>query len=141
MDNEALWERHAAWWQREFTAGADAEYDDLILPLVERRVQGARRVLDIGCGEGQVARRIAGVGALAVGLDPTASQVATARRRAGGPAYARARAEALPGRSGSFDTGVVCLALQPGQDLVAAIGEVARVLEPRGPFVVVQCHP
>ncbi|MET0325271.1 MAG: class I SAM-dependent methyltransferase [Ilumatobacteraceae bacterium] len=141
MDNEALWERHAAWWQREFTAGADAEYDDLILPLVERHVQGARRVLDIGCGEGQVARRIAGVGALAVGLDPTASQVATARRRAGGPAYARARAEALPCRSGSFDTVVVCLALEHVQDLDAAIGEVARVLEPGGRFVLLLCHP
>src|SRR3981081_142637 len=48
--NEELWERHAGWWQREFTAGADPEYQDLILPLVARWLGDARRALDIGGG-------------------------------------------------------------------------------------------
>jgi len=64
--NEALWEQNAKWWQRTYSGGADPEYDEQILPLVARRLEGARRVLDIGCGEGQVARRIAEV----VGVDP-----------------------------------------------------------------------
>src|SRR4029453_3280851 len=79
VDNEAMWEQHAEWWQREYTSGADAEYGDQILPLVARHVRGARRVLDIGCGEGQVARRMASLGAQVVGLDPTPSQIAVAR--------------------------------------------------------------
>ena len=58
--NEVLWEQHAAWWQQTFTGGVDPEYEDQILPLVARHVAGARRVLDIGCGEGQVARHLAG---------------------------------------------------------------------------------
>ena len=62
MENEAQWEQHAGWWQREYSAGADPEYEDQILPLVAGHVRGARLVLDIGCGEGQVARRIASHG-------------------------------------------------------------------------------
>ena len=141
MDNEALWEQHAEWWQREFTGGADAEYEEQILPLVARHVRGARRVLDIGCGEGQVARRIAGLGAQVVGLDPTPSQIAVARDRAGGPVYARARAEALPCRSAAFDAVVLCLAIEHVDEFETALREVARVLEPGGRFVLLLCHP
>jgi len=104
-------------------------------------VQGARRVLDIGCGEGQVARRIAGTGAEVVGVDPTAAQVEMARQRAGGPRYVRAGAEALPCRDGSFDTVVVCLALEHVDAFETAIDEVARVLEPGGRFILLLCHP
>jgi SAM-dependent methyltransferase len=141
VDNEALWEQHAGWWQREFTGGVDAEYEDQILPLVASHVRGARRVLDVGCGEGQVARRIADLGAQVVGFDPTWSQVSAARERAGGPAYARARAEAIPARSGAFDAVVVCLALEHVEAFETALGEVSRVLAPAGRFVLVLGHP
>ena len=51
-----LWEEHAGWWQDGFTEGADPEYEEQILPLVRAHLAGAQRVLDVGCGEGQVAR-------------------------------------------------------------------------------------
>ncbi len=141
MDNEALWEQHAGWWQREFSGGTDPEYQEQILPLVARHLRGARRVLDIGCGEGQVARHIAALGAAVVGVDPTPSQVSVARARAGGPSYARARGEALPCRSGAFDAVVLCLALEHIDAFEAAICEAARVIEPGGRFVLLLCHP
>ena len=141
MQNEAQWERHARWWQQGFSDGADPEYEDQILPLVTRLVQGARRILDVGCGEGQVARRMATTGAEVVGLDPTRAQVEVARARGGGPRYLQARAEALPCGDGSFDTVVVCLALEHVDAFETAIDEVARVLEPGGRFVLLLCHP
>jgi SAM-dependent methyltransferase len=141
VDNEALWEQHAGWWQREFSGGADPEYEEQILPLIARHLQGARRVLDIGCGEGQVARRIARPGVEVVGLDPTQSQISVARDRAGGPRYTRARGEALPCRSAVFDAVVLCLALEHVDAFETALREVARVLEPRGRFVLLLCHP
>jgi SAM-dependent methyltransferase len=141
VHNETEWERNARWWQREFTAGADPEYTEQILPLVAHHLAGAGRVLDIGCGEGQIARRVADAGAAVVGLDPAWSQVTEARERGGGPTYLRARAEALPCRDGSFDAVVVCAALEHVDAYETAIREVARVLVPDGRFVLVLCHP
>jgi SAM-dependent methyltransferase len=138
---DALWERHAGWWQQEFTAGADAEYEEQILPLIEHHARGARRVLDIGCGEGQVSRRIASHGAHVVGVDPTASQIRVARGRGGSAQFVRARAEHLPCGDASFDTVVLCLALEHVDPFEAAIDEVARVLVPGGRFLLLLVHP
>jgi SAM-dependent methyltransferase len=135
------WDRHAGWWQREFTAGADPEYEEQILPLIERHLAGARRLLDVGTGEGQVARRLAAAGAEVVGVDPTAAQLATARRRAGGPRYVRAAAEHLPCRTESFDAVVMCLVLEHLDPFEPALEEIARVLEPGGIFLLLLNHP
>ncbi|TML19576.1 MAG: class I SAM-dependent methyltransferase, partial [Actinobacteria bacterium] len=89
MSDRDLWETHAQWWQDGFTDGADPEYDEQIIPLAAEHLAGATRVLDIGCGEGQIARVAQRVGAeFVLGVDPTAAQVLEARRRAGGPHYA-----------------------------------------------------
>jgi SAM-dependent methyltransferase len=139
--NELLWEQHAGWWQREFASGSDPEYEAQLLPLVARHLRGARRVLDVGCGEGQMARRIAAPGTEVVGLDPAPSQIREARARGNGPHYVRARAEALPCRNGAFDAVLLCLALEHVDAFEVAIGEIARVLEPGGRFVLLLGHP
>jgi SAM-dependent methyltransferase len=137
-----VWERHAAWWQAEFTRGADVEYEEQILPLALRHLAGAARVLDLGCGEGQIARLMAVEGARrVVGVDASAAQIAEAGRRGGGPAYARADAVRLPMAAGSFDAVVTCLVLEHVADLDAALDEVARVLRRGGRFVIFVNHP
>jgi SAM-dependent methyltransferase len=145
IDDPEVWERHAAWWQSEFTEGADVEYEEQILPLAAEQLAGARRVLDLGCGEGQIARLAApgpaGATGVVVGVDAAAAQVAEASRRGGGPRYARSRAERLPFRAAAFDAVVTCLVLEHLSDLDAAVGEVARVLAPGGRFVVFTNHP
>jgi SAM-dependent methyltransferase len=141
VDDASLWDRHAGWWQREFTDGADPEYEEQILPLVGQYLAGARRVLDVGCGEGQVSRRAAALGADVVGLDPTASQVLVAHQRGGGPAYGRAAAEALPCRSGAFDAVVMCLVIEHLDPFEPAFHEIARVLAPGGRFLLLLNHP
>ncbi|MEY2571264.1 MAG: hypothetical protein QOE63_1614 [Acidimicrobiaceae bacterium] len=141
--DDDLWERHADWWQEGFTDGVDPEYEEQILPLARDCLAGARRVLDVGCGEGQVARMatsIAGVGRV-VGVDPTAAQVVVAAERAGGPAYVRAGAALLPFASGSFDAVVACLVFEHIRDVDDAIAEVARVLAPGGRFAFFLNHP
>lgn len=142
LDLGAVWERHAAWWQAEFTGGADVEYEEQILPMARRHLAGARRVLDLGCGEGQIARLAAADGAeRVVGVDTSAAQIAEARRRGGGVAYARASATRLPLADGSFDAVVTCLVLEHIEDLDGALDEVARVLRRGGRFVIFVNHP
>src|SRR5207248_4982328 len=97
LERVSEWEEHAGWWQRGFTEGADPEYEEQILPLAAEHLAGSDAVLDVGCGEGQVARLAASIGAArVVGVDPTWAQLGAARDRGGGPAYARSDAANLP---------------------------------------------
>ena len=142
MTPDDTWERHAQWWQDRFTEGVDAEYEEQILPIVEGYLAGYGRVLDIGTGEGQVARRVAATGAgPVIGLDPTVGQLEVAVARGGGVRYARAAAERLPVASGSIDAVVACLVFEHLPDHEAPLREVARVLRPGGRFVLLLNHP
>lgn len=137
-----LWEDHADWWQRQFTGGVDPEYEEQILPLAVEWAGSSRRVLEVGTGEGQVARRLAAAGVPeVVGVDLAANQVAEAVRRGGGPCYLRATADALPFAAAAFDTVVACLVFEHIDAVDEAIAEVARVLEPGGRFVFFLNHP
>jgi SAM-dependent methyltransferase len=143
MPPDDLWENNAEWWQDAFTEGADAEYEEQILPLIARHLAGATRVLDVGCGEGQVSRLAAGVPGveLVLGVDPTWAQVQEAARRGGGVVLARAEAGSLPFSNGSFDAAVACLVFEHIVDANGAIAEVGRVLATRGKFLFLLNHP
>ena len=139
--DQELWEQHAGWWQDGFTDGADAEYEEQILPLAAECLADARRVLDVGTGEGQIARMAVKLGADVVGVDPTFAQIRVAHERGGGVRYARANATALPFPDSAFDAVVVCLVFEHIEQYREAIGEIARVLEPGGRFAFFLNHP
>ncbi|MDQ4089075.1 MAG: class I SAM-dependent methyltransferase [Actinomycetota bacterium] len=136
-----LWETHAGWWQEAFTEGADAEYTEQIIPLAAEHLAGASTVLDVGTGEGQLARVAAGAGARVVGVDPSWGQLTEARRRAAGPAYVKGEAVALPFPDGAFDAALACLVFEHIEGVDAAIAEVGRVLRPGGRFLFFLNHP
>src|SRR5579875_3909378 len=138
-----LWEVNAQWWAEGFTEGADEEYTEQILPLAAEHLTGARRILDIGCGEGQISRlaaRLPGVETV-VGIDPTAAQLALAAERGGGVALARSGAAELPFAPESFDAAIACLVFEHIDDVDDAIAEIGRVLRPGGRFVFMLNHP
>jgi SAM-dependent methyltransferase len=135
------WERTAGWWQAEFTDGADPEYEEQILPLAAAHLVGARRVLDVGCGEGQLTRLAARLDAVAVGIDPTRAQLRVALDRDRDAVYAAAVAHQLPFPDASFDAALACLVFEHIAETDAAIAEVARVLEPGGRFLFFLNHP
>ncbi len=141
MNDGSLWEQHSTWWQRRFTEGADPEYEEQILPLVRQHLRKAGRVLDVGCGEGQVARSIARGGTQVVGLDPTPSQISEAHRRGGPPLFVQARAEQLPFGDDTFGAVLLCLAIEHIDPFEPAIDEIARVLSPGGQFLLLLVHP
>jgi len=110
-------------------------------PLDELLEVGGRDVLDVGCGEGWLARRLASAGARAVGLDPSAA--ALERARGDDPSdeavrYVEGAAEALPFADGSFDVVIFFNSLHhvAPESMDAALGEAARVLRGDGRLYV-----
>lgn len=137
----------ADWWQREFTDGVDPEYTDQIIPIIADQLRGAERLLDIGTGEGQVARALRADGAEVFAIDPIAAMVVEAAQRDSElpgdqpMPIAQAGAAAIPFADGSFDAAVACLVFEHIDDVDAAITEVARVLRPGGTFLFLLNHP
>ena len=95
--------------------------------------QPAERILDLGCGDGQLTIRLAASGAAVRGVDSSAAMVAAARER--GVDAREAAAESLPFENEAFDAVFSNAALHwvRGQD--AMMSEVHRVLRPGGRFV------
>src|SRR5271165_214837 len=95
--------------------------------------QPGEHILDLGCGDGQLTRRIAASGASVLGVDRSPQMVAAARSR--GIAADEAAAESLPYSDGSFDAVFSNAALHWVRDQDAMMSEVHRVLKPGGRFV------
>jgi len=112
-----------------------ARFQPFLEAVADLRVD---RVLDVGCGIGQMLYPfVVFRGAFGVGLDPTyqacrmghdfyTTHAPTARVR-----FVYGRAEALPFASGSFDL-VNCGLALPYMDNARAIDEIGRVLRPGG---------
>jgi len=137
------WDEHVSWWLRGFTAGADAEYEHQILPLLDELVapRPGDRILDLGTGDGQCGRRLAARGAVLVGLDRSGPLAAEARRRSGFPVVQADLRATLPFRDASFDAATCVLVLEHVPDISGVCTEVARVLVPGGLFVLLLNHP
>jgi SAM-dependent methyltransferase len=104
------------------------------------------RVLDVGCGNGYLARRLARSGSVVVGVDASAELIAAARaseeREPLGVLYHLTDAAHAPMLAdGSFDVAVSNMALIDIEGAEGAIAEVGRVLRPGGRFVFTISHP
>lgn len=95
--------------------------------------QSGERILDLGCGNGQLTERIAGTGAIVTGIDASPEMAAAACAR--GLSVQEGSAESLPFADHSFDAVFSNAVLHwvRGQD--AMMSEVRRVLRPGGRFV------
>ncbi|MGB6975473.1 MAG: class I SAM-dependent methyltransferase [Terracidiphilus sp.] len=96
-------------------------------------VCAGEKVLDLGCGDGQLTLRLVEAGARVQGVDASTAMAAAARAR--GLAVEEAKAEALPFADSSFDAVFSNAALHWVQGQDAMMCEVRRVLRPGGRFV------
>jgi ubiquinone/menaquinone biosynthesis C-methylase UbiE len=128
-------------------------YDDEANPLIvleERyfpRLLGDVRgsdVVDLGCGTGRHAVRLAAAGARVTAVDFSEGMVAKACSKAG---WDRVRfvahdlTQGLPFADGSFDRVLACLVLDHIGDLTGFLSECRRVCRPDGSVLVSAFHP
>ena len=141
MSDNGLWDEHAQWWIDGFTNGADPEYVEQIIPLAVEELVGRHTVLDLGCGDGQIARALAAQGSDVLGVDPTQLHIDVAIERGGGPRYLLGGATKIPADDETFDAVVACLVFEHIDQMDEAMTEVARVLKPNGQFSFFLNHP
>jgi ubiquinone/menaquinone biosynthesis C-methylase UbiE len=97
------------------------------------------RVLDVGCGTGELLRRLRAKypEAVLAGLDPVAEMLAVARDKLSGKEDLRiGYADSLPWNSGTFDVVVSCNMFHYISHPVEALREMTRVLRPGGSLVL-----
>jgi len=141
MSENGLWDEHAQWWIDGFTDGADPEYVEQIIPLAVEELAGRHKILDLGCGDGQIARALAAQGSDVLGVDPTQLHIDVAIERGGGPRYLLGGATKIPADDETFDAVVACLVFEHIDQMDEAMVEVARVLKPNGQFSFFLNHP
>jgi SAM-dependent methyltransferase len=141
-DLGAAWDEQAsAWalWAR--TPGHDSYWQfhrDVFLELLPPT---GRRSLDLGCGEGRLARDLKALGHAVAAVDASAALVAAAREADPTLDAHVADAAALPFDDAAFDLVVAFMSLQDVDDLEGAVREAARVLERGGRLCVAIVHP
>jgi SAM-dependent methyltransferase len=102
-------------------------------------VEPGMRVLDVGCGPGPLAERLASLaGSELVGAaDPSEPFVAACAERVPGADVRRADAEELPWRDGAFDAVLAQLVVNFMRDADLGVAEMRRVVRPAG--IVAAC--
>jgi SAM-dependent methyltransferase len=147
-ESRAIWNAIATWWDDRIGDGNDFQRY-LVEPATEALLglEPGERVLDIGCGAGRFARRMASRGADVVAFDHSEVFIARARERAEGQAIDfrvldagdEADLETLDGQR--FDKAVSTMALMDMPDLVPLFKRLPQLIKPDGCFVFTIVHP
>lgn len=136
------WETQAErWLQWARTPGHDAYWQyhrDQFLRLLP---PPGRRTVDIGCGEGRLARDLRKLGHPVIAIDRSPSLVAAARALDPAMDVRLADAAALPLPDASADLAIAFMSLQDIDDMPAAVCEAARILVPGGRLCLAIVHP
>jgi SAM-dependent methyltransferase len=134
-ENWVRWARtpgHDAYWYYRDS------FFDLIVPAP------SHRTLEIGCGEGRVARDLAARGHRVTAIDAAPTLLRDARQIDATNAYVRAQGRALPFHDRCFDLAVAYNSLQSLQvvdDMAATVVEAGRVLDRGGHLCACVAHP
>ncbi|MET0435506.1 MAG: class I SAM-dependent methyltransferase [Cellulomonas sp.] len=133
IDDDDPWTALADDWAAAWGGFADPARAAL---LDASGVAAGTRLLDVGCGTGELLADAASRGAAVAGADVAPGMVARARRAAPAADVREADAEDLPWPGAAFDVVTAVNVLHLADDPAAAVAEAARVLAPGGVLAV-----
>jgi len=142
MGLDDFWERQAdAWvrWARE--PGHDSYWRFHRARFLELLPPPGRLTVDVGCGEGRLARDLKDLGHTVIAVDRSPTMVRHAREADSDLDVLEADAASLPLGDGAADLVVSFMSLMNTDDLGAAVREAARVLAPEGRYCIAIVHP
>jgi ubiquinone biosynthesis O-methyltransferase len=129
---------YARWRASEIGQITESVERSLMIELIGE-VAG-KRVLDVGCGDGDFAIELARRGAIVTGIDSSEEMIRAARARPipanGRVDFQVADAHRLPFEAGSFDIVVAMTILCFVQDAGPVFNQIAHVLRPGGKLVI-----
>jgi SAM-dependent methyltransferase len=134
------WETEAENWIAFARLESDAywHYRDHFFELVP---EPGERTIEIGCGEGRVARDLKERGHSVVGIDSAPTLLAAAQALDPAGDYVLTDAADLPFEDESFDLAVAYNSLMDIDDMDSAVHEAWRVLKPGSKFCICVTHP
>jgi ubiquinone/menaquinone biosynthesis C-methylase UbiE len=136
LSTRHFFDRQAASWSSEYRSGGHmADRTMRFLDAVSRHCREPGRVLDFGCGSGEIAASLADAGWQVAACDLSATMIETARDKWPGRAIewvALSPAATLPFPDAGFDLVVCSSVLEYVDDLPGRLAEMARVLRPDG---------
>ena len=107
-------------------APGDMAYPDLAAFVLSQLPEPPARVLEVGCGRGDLARALADAGYDVVAIDPEAPE---------GPLFRRVSLEDFD-EPGPFDAVVASRSLHHIRDLDGALDKISNLLDPSGAVVL-----
>jgi SAM-dependent methyltransferase len=142
---KGAWEENASFWVQIIRDHRDRYRTELTDPAILNAIGecAGLDMLDVGCGEGYLARELAGRGAAQVqGLDRSTRLIAAAQAISTPKVvFSEGDANDLPFSDSSFDLVVANHLLNDLPEIARPVREIARVLRPGGRFVTLILHP
>jgi 2-polyprenyl-3-methyl-5-hydroxy-6-metoxy-1,4-benzoquinol methylase len=149
-ETQSAWDQNAGFWDEKFGDG-NAFHNALVGPTAERllALTPGEAALDVACGNGAFARRLAALGARVTACDISQAFLERARAHATPaglpieyhPVDATNRAALLALGARRFDAAVCNMALMDMPAIEPLFESLPRLLKPGGRFVFTLLHP
>jgi SAM-dependent methyltransferase len=133
MSADEGWSDVAAVWAESWGPASRPVHDRLVDVL---HVEPGSRVLDVGCGTGELLAALVAKGARASGADPALGMVEHAGRNAPTADVREASWQRLPWPDAAFDAVTAVNALQFADDTLGALSEARRVVRAGGAVAI-----
>lgn len=148
-ESQADWNQGAEAWDHFVESGADYYRHEVHGPALLAACEplSGRHALDLGCGQGYFARRLAQGGALVTGIDLSDELLEIAKTREAherlGIDYRHVSASRIGDEwpAGTFDLVAACMSLQDMADVRSSLHGAFTVLRPGGRLVFSVPHP